>query len=93
MKSDTVKHFTPAWNKAVSYGNAAEEFLCSCIFTYNGNGIALHKFLLSAAFEVGPLLLPCSLLDIRPLPVAGTLSISGPLPIGGTLTTVGSWNF
>lgn len=90
MKSDTVKRFTPAWNKAVSYGNATEEFLCSRIFTYDGNGITMHKFLLSAAFEVGPLLLPCSLLDIhpllRPLPVAGTLSISG------TLTTAGSWN-
>jgi hypothetical protein len=96
MKSDPGMRFAPAWNKAVSFGNATEECLCSRIFTYNGNGIPMHKFLSSAVFEVGPLLVPCSLLDIRPLlrpsAIAGTLSVSGPLPIGGNLTTAGSWN-
>jgi len=90
--------FAPAWNKAVGFGNATEEFQCSRIFTrmYNGNGISVHKFPSSAVFEVGTLLLLCSLLHIRPLlrpsPIAGSLSVSGPLPIGGTLTAAGSWN-
>jgi hypothetical protein len=89
MKGDPGVRFAPAWNKAVSFGNATEEFQCSHIFTYNGNGIPMHKFLSSAVFEVGPLLVP-SLLDIRPLlrpsPIAGTSSVSGPFSIGGTLT-------
>jgi len=28
MKSDPGMRFAPAWNKAVSFGNATEEFLC-----------------------------------------------------------------
>jgi len=96
MKSDSGMRFAPAWNKAVSFGNATEEFRCSRILSYNGNGIPMHKFPSSAVFEVGPLLVPCSLMDIHPLlrpsPIAGTLSGSGLLPIGGTLTTAGSWN-
>jgi hypothetical protein len=86
MKNDTGMRFTPAWNKAVSYGNATEEFQCSRVFKYNGNGIPMHKFLSSSVYEVGPLAVPCSLLNIHPLlrlsPIAGTLSVSGPLPIG-----------
>jgi hypothetical protein len=58
MKIDPGMRFAAAWNKAVSFGNATEEFQCSRIFTYNGNGIPVHKFLPSAVFEVGPLLVP-----------------------------------
>jgi len=94
MKCDPGMRFAPAWNKAVNFVNATEEFQCSRILTYNGNDIPMHKFPSSAVFEVGPLLVPCSLLDfhplLRPSPIAGTLSGSGPLSVGGTLTTAGS---
>jgi hypothetical protein len=68
IKSDPGMGFAPAWNKAVGFGNTTEEFQCSRVFTrmYNGNGIPMHKFPSSPIFEVGPLLLPCSLVDIRP---------------------------
>jgi len=95
MKSDPGMRFAPAWNKAASFGNSTE-FQCSRIVTYNGNGIPMLQFPSAAGFEVGPLLVPYSLLDVHPLlrpsPIAGTLSVSEPMPIGGTVTTAGSWN-